>query len=317
MMEKQVARYVCDLFAVGAHEVQTLNHFLYPFKKDGREYMARVLAEPDLTEQQTEVRWLDYLAERGVGMVRPLPSVNGALLECVEIDGVPHGLVALQKALGAPPTAAEWNPALWKKLGRTIGQLHEVTVEFHGEYPELKRAPWHGADIYDSRQLPAEFDLARGKIDALVELVRSLPQDNENYGLVHGDIHQWNFHLHAGEILFYDTDECEMNYYAFDLGVLIYFSVVSSFNGRDVNDYAEAFIGNLLEGYAERRSLSGEWVERLPVFIKLREMMSFIDAFIEWDIDKLSFAEKNLLMYYQNAIENEVPVLHIDFKQFR
>lgn len=59
------------------------------------------------------------------------------------------------------------------------------------------------------------------------------------------------------------------------------------------------------------------WIERLPVFIKLREMMSFIDAYLEWDMTQLPLAEKNLLMRYQNSIENEVPVLHIDFKQFR
>ncbi len=34
-------------------------------------------------------------------------------------------------------------------------------------------------------------------------------------------------------------------------------------------------------------------------------------------MDNWPFAENNLLMYYQNAIENEVPVFHIDFRQFR
>lgn len=57
-----------------------------------------------------------------------------------------------------------------------------------------------------------------------------------------------------------------MNYFASDLVVLIYFSVVSWSNGNDVNDYAEQW------------SLPGEWVERLLVFIVLWVMMCFIDA---------------------------------------
>ena len=60
----------------------------------------------------------------------------------------------------------------------------------------------------------------------------------------------------------------EVNYFASDLGVLIYFSVVSSFNGNEVNDYAEQWF------------LPGEWVERLLVFIALWGMMCFIDAML-------------------------------------
>lgn len=67
---------------------------------------------------------------------------------------------------------------------------HEATVGFHGEFPDLKRTPWHEAAIYDPRQLPAEFDIALNKIAAMLELVRSFPQDKEAYGLVHGEIHQ-------------------------------------------------------------------------------------------------------------------------------
>lgn len=48
----------------------------------------------------------------------------------------------------------------------------------------------HEAAIYDPRQLPAEFDIALNKIAAMLELVRSFPQDKEAYGLVHGEIHQ-------------------------------------------------------------------------------------------------------------------------------
>jgi hypothetical protein len=44
--------------------------------------------------------------------------------------------------------------------------------------------------------------------------------------------------------------------------------------------------------------------------------MSFIDAYLEWDITQLSVDQRIILNRYQNALENEVPVLHIDFKQF-
>jgi Ser/Thr protein kinase RdoA (MazF antagonist) len=75
-------------------------------------------------------------------------------------------------------------------------------------------------------------------------------------------------------------------------------------------------IANLLEGYAEHQQLTAEWIERLPIFIKLREVMSFIDAYLEWDMTQLSVDQRIILNRYQNALENEVPVLHIDFKQF-
>ena len=132
-----------------------------------------------------EARRLEYLAEHGIGIVRLLPSTNGALVECLEIDGLPHGPAlcikrrARRRSLnsGIPRCVKPWS-------------AHEATVGFHGEFPNLKRAPWDEADIYDPCQLPAEFDLALNKIAAMLELVRSFPQDKETYGLVHGDVHQ-------------------------------------------------------------------------------------------------------------------------------
>ena len=44
--------------------------------------------------------------------------------------------------------------------------------------------------------------------------------------------------------------------------------------------------------------------------------MSFIDAYLEWDMTQLSLHQRIILNRYQNAIENEIPVLNIDFKQF-
>ena len=124
--------------------------------------------------------------------------------------------------------------------------MHRLTQKFHDEFPHLQRYHWYKADIYNTDFLPEKSDVVRSKCEELIKLVQSFPQDRATYGLIHGDIHQWNFHLWNNEITFFDTDECECHYFAHDLGVLINSAVEESFNGMDINSYAEEFIINLL-----------------------------------------------------------------------
>ena len=314
--ETEITKEVARLYGVAEDAVQPLNHFLFPYEKDGAGYMARVLDEPSYQEQLAEAAWVHYLAEGGIGVARPVPSVAGALVEKATVGGDEYCVVSLERVPGAPPTAEEWERPLFRELGRTIGRMHRLTEEFHLEHPGLERADWHAAEIYDPGFIREASGKARARCAEIVAQVRALPRDPATYGLIHGDIHQWNFHLVGGRPVFFDTQECEPHFFAHDLGVLINSAVEESFNGGDINVYAETFVGELLDGYAVERTLTAEWVERLPLFIKLREVMSFIDAHLEWDMRDLSLEQRIILNRYQNAIENDVPVLHIDFRRF-
>jgi len=84
-MEAQITKYVSELFGVSVNEVQVLNRFFYLYEKDSKKYVARVIDEPDFAEQQTEVTWINYLADHGIGISRATPSVNGALVEKISL----------------------------------------------------------------------------------------------------------------------------------------------------------------------------------------------------------------------------------------
>ena len=313
---RQIAKTVSELYGVHIDNVQPLNEYFYQYEKGSRALVARVLAEPEPDQQRTEVAWLNYLADHGVGIVRAVPSVNENLVESVSIGDEQHCVVSLERAMGAPPTYEEWNCELFKRLGSEIGKMHALTRDFHVEFPGLHRKVWYEWYIYDPNQIPEQFEVARSKCIETVESVKAYPQDSSTYGLIHGDIHQWNLHIWQDEITIFDTNECETHHFVHDLGVLINSAIEESFNGSDINSYAELFIGSLLDGYREHHSLPGEWIERLPVFIRLREIMSFIDAFAGWDMSQISLHQRIALNRWQNAIENDIPLLRIDFGTF-
>ena len=315
-MQALIVEYISELFEVNVNEIEVLNQYFYPYKTDCGKYVARVLGEPDFAEQTTEVAWLNYLVNQGVRIARAVPSVNGELVEKIHIGDAPYFIVSLERAEGAPPTNREWNKCLFRQLGCEIGKMHRATQKFHDEYPDLHRAHWYEADIYNVEFIPEKFSVARSKCAEIVHQVRSYRQDATCYGLVHADIGPSNLHVWNNEITLFDTDECELHFFAHDLGVLINFAVDISFNGTGINSYAETFVGNLLEGYADHQELPKEWIERLPIFIKLREVMSFIDAFLEWDMTQISLHQRILLNRYQNALENNTALVNIDFKQF-
>ena len=115
-METQIARNVSELFGVRVEEIQILNRFFYFYERDNKKYVARVLDNPDFSEQQTEVTWINYLADHGIGIPRATPSVNGALVEKISLGETPYFVVNLERAQGSPPTPQEWNRQLFKKL---------------------------------------------------------------------------------------------------------------------------------------------------------------------------------------------------------
>lgn len=312
-----IIQQLSELYEVPPDHIKTHNEIFYPFHKDGVDLVARVLSAPDLKQHRVEALWVNFVAERGGPTVPIVPAPSGALVETLDVNGTKRFVVAFERAPGAPPTPEEWNPRLIGKLGTAIGKLHVLTRQFHQQHPECRRLDWHDCDIYDwDTWLPKEHEAIRSRCAALEAEIRSLPIGAETYGLIHGDIHQWNMHLHGDMLHFFDTDECECNYLVHDLAVAIYFGVEASFHGASVNAYAERFVGELLEGYACHQMLEPEWIERLPLFIKWRQVMSLVDAHLEWDMDRISDDERILLNRYRSSIENDLPVVHVDFTRF-
>ena len=60
---------------------------VYEYKRDGQPFILRISFRPDRTAEQikAELHFVNYLAEHGVRVSRPILSQNGKLLETVRV----------------------------------------------------------------------------------------------------------------------------------------------------------------------------------------------------------------------------------------
>jgi Ser/Thr protein kinase RdoA (MazF antagonist) len=106
------------------------------------------------------------------------------------------------------------------------------------------------------------------------DVVRALGQAREVFGLIHGDLHQWNYLFHQGAAGAIDFDDCGYGHWLYDLAVTL--NVLE----RDQPHYP-ALRQSLLAGYRQTRALSAEHENYLNTFMALRSLQNVLASFEE------------------------------------
>jgi Ser/Thr protein kinase RdoA (MazF antagonist) len=101
---------------------------------------------------------------------------------------------------------------------------------------------------------------------------RTVGQGAETFGLMHGDLNQWNYFFQRGEVRVIDFDDCGYGYHLYDLAVTL-----SEVNYRS---NTPALRSGLLAGYRSVRPLSTEHEYYLDAFIAFRDLQ-----FIVWKLE--------------------------------
>ena len=141
-----------------------------------------------------ETRWTEYLALRMEGIAKPVRSVNNRLYEVAGAGGKTYILSLQEKAPGKIVDIndpKEFNEELFFQLGMLMGRMHKLTMCYEGNQrcPEFK---WNGPHFW-RRNIAIPDEAVRQGEKRFLEELEQLPIGNENYGIVHFDIHTDNF----------------------------------------------------------------------------------------------------------------------------
>jgi len=299
---------ISNLYGLSPQKFKPINRFFYEYE----DHIIRVIHHRNEAEVKDEVHWLNHLSDHKINVTRVLPSQTGQLFDTFKRSDTLYFVTTFEKAKGKPPTQAEGNADLFRRIGQLIGKMHKTTKSYT---PIGSRKDWHDDDIcnYD-KYLPINHTLIREKCKEAIEEIQTLPKNRNTYGIIHSDIHQTNMHLRNDEITLFDFDDCEKHYFVNDLAIVIYWSLEVSFNGTDIHTYATTLARHLFRGYAEENDLDVFWFGQIPKFLKLREVISLIDAHREWDLKKLNENQKIILNHYRKNIEQDRPFLDLDFE---
>lgn len=324
LFEDSVISEAARRYGVEAEAVKKLGGFesyVYEYEQAGRAYILKIThtsrRSPDYL--LGELDWLNYIADRGVSAAHAVPSLAGHLVELIPAkDGDSHWLVmSYVKAPGHLIGAAEWHDDTFRKWGKQIGKMHALTKHYQVPDPRYKRIEWDKSEEYDlGRYIPESEVLFIEKAAKVMARVEALPREKDGYGLVHFDMHHGNFHVHNGEIMVFDFDDCQYSYFMYDIAICLYNTLwFPKVPLADRTAFARRYLEVFMCGYEEENHLDLKWFAHLHDFLRLRHVDLYSVFHRSWDLDHLEPWQADVMARIKREIEEELPVMGLDFDQ--
>lgn len=264
-----------------------------------------------------ELHWINYLSDHGVPVCRALPSVNGKLVETVSLRDIgdssdlSFSLIAVDKAKGKLATFDDRDNALIEQWGVITGLIHFLTRQYQPPAGSERRFSWFDDGFMAWATCSAESHsqpLVVEKCQDIIRKLQSLPTDDDSFGLIHADLHHWNFFAAEGAMSIFDTDDCRYDWFAHDLAIPLFYSLFDPKRPGDRESFAREFFGYFIRGYRQENTIDDFWIERVPLFMKLRELDLYLLLLQE---DKSSYDGwcRNFMKDRRDCIENDIPVI--------
>ncbi|MCB1397012.1 MAG: phosphotransferase [Rhodobacteraceae bacterium] len=254
-------------------------------------------------ELRSELEWMAMLAEGGLSVPRPVPSLNGRLVE--EVGGtavdlltwLPGRMVGKQGALEGIADRAGY----MRQLGGLLARLHDLSDGWAppagftrprwdrpglvGDTP-LWGPFWENPDLSATDR--AALDEARTRADADLQALDSML----DFGLIHADAITENVMIDGDRLMLIDFDDGGWGYRDFDLATVLMRQLGNP-------DYP-ALRTALITGYASRRPVD-------PAALDLLLMLRAL-TYLGWIIPRMGEPggrERSL-----RAVTTAMPLVH-------
>jgi len=276
---------------------------------------------PDQKAQIAEkIDFINFLAENKVRVAHPVRSPSGQWIETIKTPEGDFLVTASTKAQGEHfdlYNPSKGTPDFFRAWGRVIGQMHAAAknYKFWQKNPSDRSIPSRLNDWRGERSFFANWcqdDAVRQKWLEIGKRMEQLPQTREGFGLIHNDLHPWNFLVdRRGEITVIDFDVCAYYWFIKDIAIALFFANWNGNpgKGRNKDDYLTMFFRNFMEGYELKNRLDVFWIEQIPMFTKHHQILLHTVFTDEWKPYNKWQAETLNKWKYQ--ILNDVPVVKL------
>ena len=281
----------CTFTEVSGHEGGR-NQIVIVSRDGEKQYVLRISALGDRSETDylAETEFVRFLAEHGAPVADVIPSVHGRLVECLEAEGetVYVSLFAYAKGMlladnnyryreGAP--LSEY----FYYTGKALGAIHRLSKAYTPVHPRQDYFGKYNTE-YISSLIPDEYGELKAAIAGRLEAFRTLPKDNDCYGLVHFDYSDGNYHIDmaTGAITVFDFDNCMNCWYMFDLANLWTHNEGWTRQEPDPNKrlmLMHQCFDCQLQGYRSETDIPEEMLKKLPLFIDMVLIENIVDEF--------------------------------------
>ena len=270
-------------------------NLVYAYELQDKPFILRISFRPDRTASQiqAEIHFLNYLAENGVRIAKPVPSQGGKYLETIQAAGISFHIASFVRGKGMRVPDNDYRyrdeapiEEYFQNWGRVLGQMHARAKTYEPPGEDLKRPDWfelHTPEELITTRVPERLPLLRERLLSLFKELRSLERDQDSFGLIHGDFNDGNFTVDYanGEITVFDFDDCCYFWFVSELASAweggvgrIMFAELEK--RRSFMDY---YMEQVMEGYSRENTLDTGWLILMPLFLKVvqaEELFHFI-----------------------------------------
>ncbi|MEO5952056.1 MAG: phosphotransferase, partial [Chloroflexia bacterium] len=249
---------------------------------DGNLYALRITrpGKSTVAEVQSELAWLVAL-RRDTDLVvpNPVPTRAGALLTVAGASAVPEPRIcALFRWVPGRFVRDRLMPRHLEQVGRLAARLQDHAQGFQPPpgftRPRIDDIPATRAAVVPlvvRVRPPSDVALVEAVLDRVAATLDTLGHGSDAYGLIHSDLHQWNYLFDHGQIHLLDFDDSGYAPFLYDLAVTTF----------EVEHYPHflALRAALLAGYGASRPLPPDPETVLTTLTQLRRIQNLV-----WDI---------------------------------
>lgn len=249
---------------------------IYAFQKGDRRYILRFSDRPaeQIRQTKAEMDWLYYLAKQDISVSLPLPTDHNELVLSTVSEGESYIVSAFEALSGRFWNKNDpnlWNETVFYNWGKAMGDIHRLTKQYTPADGGDARSAFTGRDalfLDKLRDCPAVHKIAGD----LISEILALPKDGDSYGLIHYDLHPWNFIIDGEKINVFDFDDSLYGWFALDIGVALYHGLWWGRKNDAGHDFSNDMIQFFLRGYLSANPLSDFWLSTIPLFMKYRQL---------------------------------------------
>jgi Ser/Thr protein kinase RdoA (MazF antagonist) len=263
--------------------------YIYEFDRDDGEFILRIAHSIRRNENliKGEVDWINYLARGGASVARAVLSEYDRLVEAIE-DGRGGEFLATAfiRAAGQPLRKAGLSPRLYRTYGKMLGRIHALSKDYEPTDPAWRRPEWDDPGMMEiDKFVPASEPLVIERWLELRRHLEDLPRNRDAYGLIHQDAHGGNFLVDDdGKITLFDFDDCVYSWYIYDIAMVVFYLA----NGReDAREFIREFLSHFMPAYLAENGLDTAWMDKIPAFLKLREIDLYAVIHRSFDVENL------------------------------
>ena len=203
----------------------------------------------------------------------------------VELVGEHFTAVTFQKVRGEIGSVNYWTADIFFEGGRLTGRLHRESRKYQPSF-DRRRASW-GDQLPSVIPESVDDEIAMERLAKVAERVNWLPKSSDFYGLIHADLHFWNFGVSPAGLTVFDFDNSEYNWFVTDLGTAVFEAATCGYQKLPRDEFIKGFLEKFVAGY-ERESALGAAVEQIPLFAKVREICIYLVLRKRWKNRTLS-----------------------------